>query len=247
MCRREAGDERLVREVDRHLNVLEEEYFQFGWPQSARRIDERDAVHQYGRAYFRITGQINGTTLAGTGRLPLVYAASRLHHPWLDLRIGLRLRAVDTSTGAFVYDQDGRMVARYASGSFFKGFARPWLGLHCVDTIRRDAAGQELEFQTRYDPRTDIATIVVRSDPATLAYTIDMQRDLVERLELNSSQAQHGRPIAGELAFTYYPDDDSTDAQFPEPRVTAVGAVRSGVRGMLWLLDVLDMRDGTTP
>lgn len=247
MCRREAGDERLVREVDRHLNVLEEEYFQFGWPQSARRIDERDAVHQYGRAYFRITGQINGTTLAGTGRLPLVYAASRLHHPWLDLRIGPRLRAVDTNVGAFVYDQDGRIVARYASGSFFAGLARPWQGLHCVDTVRRDAAGQELEFQTRYDSRTDRATILVRSEPAMLAYTIDMQRDLIERLELDSGPATNGRSIAGELAFTYSLDDDSTEAQFPEPRVTSAGAVRSDLRGMLWLLDVLEMRDRTTP
>ena len=247
MCRREAGGERLLREVDRHQNVLEEEYFQFGWPQSARRIDERDAVHRYGRAYFRITGQINGTTLSGTGRLPLVYAASRLHHPWLDLRLGQRLRAVDTSTGAFACDQEGRIIARYPSGSFFNGLARPWLGLHCVDTIRRDAARQELAFQTQYDARAGHATILVESEPTTLTYTIDMEKDLVERLELNSSQTSNGRSTAGELTFTYFPDDDSTEARFPEPRIAAAGAVSSGLHGMLWLLDVLEMRDGSTP
>jgi len=154
---------------------------------------------------------------------------------------------VDTSTGAFACDQEGRIIARYPSGSFFNGLARPWLGLHCVDTIRRDAARQELAFQTQYDARAGHATILVESEPTTLTYTIDMEKDLVERLELNSSQTSNGRSTAGELTFTYFPDDDSTEARFPEPRVAAAGAVSSGLHGMLWLLDVLEMRDGSTP
>jgi hypothetical protein len=247
MCTREGLDERAIRQVDRHLNVLEEEYFQFGWPQSARRVDERDAVHRYGRAYFRITGQINGMTLTGTGRLPLVYAASRLHPSWLDIRIGRKLRAVDTSEGAVLYDQDGRIVARYPSGSFFKGLARPWMGLHCLDTVRRDAAGQQLPFETRYDSRMDQAIVLVQSEPEALTYTIDMKKDLIERLELNSTGTKAGRAFAGELAFTYCPDDDSADAQFPEPRVAAAGAVKSNLRGMLWLWDVLETQDGAVP
>jgi len=247
MCRREEGQERRVRQVDRHVNVLEEEYFQFGWPQSARRVDERDAVHRLGRAYFRIHGQINGVALSGTGRLPLVYAASRLHYPWLEVRVGRRLRAVDTKEGAVVYDQDNRIVARYPGGSFFKGLGRPWLGLHSIDTVRRDAAEQQWPFQTRYDPRTDQATVTVQSEPAALTYTIDMDKDMVSRMELGSN-ATGGRPaVAGELAFTYFEDEDSSEDRFTEPRVSGSGVERSNTQGMLWLLDVLEVYDRAIP
>jgi RNA polymerase sigma-70 factor (ECF subfamily) len=246
MCRRQDGRERKVRQVDHHVNVLEEEYFQFGWPQSAQRIDERDGMHRLGRAYFRIDGQINGVTLSGTGRLPLVYAASRLHSPWLEIRFGQTLRAVDTKDGAAVYDQDNRIVARYPAGSFFKGLGRPWLGLHTLDTVRRDAAEQQWPFHTRYDSRTDQATITVQSEPAALTYAIDLDKDLINSLAF-SSDATTGRPaIAGELIFTYF-EEDSSDARFAEPRGVAGGAVKSSPQGILWLLNVLEMRDRANP
>jgi hypothetical protein len=247
MCRREEGQERRVRQVDRHVNVLEEEYFQFGWPQSARRVDERDAIHRHGRAYFRIHGQINGVTVAGAGRLPLVYAASRLHYPWLEVRIGRSLRVVDTREGAVVYDQDNRILARYAGGSFFRGLARPWLGLHSIDTIRRDAAEQQLPFQTQYDPRTDQATVIVQSEPVALTYTIDMDKDLVHRLELGADGATSRPSVTGELVFTYFEDEESSQAQFTEPRIGASGVGRSNPRGMLWLPDLLETREAANP
>lgn len=246
MCRREEGEERRVRQVDRHLNVLEEEYFQFGWPQSARRVDERDAIHRHGRTYFRIDGQINGITLSGTGRLPLVYAASRLHYPWLEVRIGQRLRAVDTKEGAVVYDQDNRIVAHYAAGSFFKGLARPWLGLHSIDTVRRDAAEQQLPFQTQYSSRTGQARVVVQSEPVALTYTIDMDKDLVDRLELGSTATADHPPVTGQLTFTYFEDEDAAQAEFTEPRVSTSSAEKSNAQGMLWLLEVLTMYDGAS-
>jgi RNA polymerase sigma-70 factor (ECF subfamily) len=247
MCRREEGQERRVRQVDRHVNVLEEEYFQFGWPQSARRVDERDAIHRHGRAYFRIHGQINGVTLSGAGRLPLVYAAGRLHSPWLEIRIGRTLRAVDTREGAVVYDRDNRIVARYVGGSFFRGLARPWQGLHAIDTIRRDAAEQQLPFQTRYDPRTDQATVIVQSEPVALTYTVDMDKDLLNRLQLGSDKTDSRPAIAGELVFTYFEDEDSSEAQFREPRIGTSGTGRSNPQGMLWLLDLLQTREAANP
>jgi RNA polymerase sigma-70 factor (ECF subfamily) len=246
MCRREEGEERTIRQVDRYVNVLEEEYFQFGWPQSARRVDERDAIHRQGRTYFHIHGQINGVTLSGAGRLPLVYAASRLHYPWLEIRFGPGLRVVDTREGAVVYDQDNRIAARYAGGSFFRGLARPWLGLHALDTIRRDAAEQQLPFQTRYDPRTDQATVVVQSAPVAVTYTIDMEKDLVNRLELSSDQSGTRSAITGELVFEYFEDEDSSEIEFTEPRVSP-GTAKSNARGMLWLADLLQTRAAPTP
>jgi len=244
MCRREGEKEQKTQEVDRHLNVLEEEYFQFGWPQSARRVDERDAMHRQGRAYFRIRGQINGVTLTGTGRLPLVYAASRPFFPWIELRIGNKLRAVDTKDGAVVYDQDNRVVARYASGSFFKGFARPWQGLHTIDTVRRDAAGQRLRFKTRYDDQAGQAWVTVQSDATDLTYVIDMEKDLLERLELGSEAAKSGLAATGQVEFTYIEDEDSAEATLAAPRVIPLGNPQPNPQGMLWLLNLLQTQDG---
>lgn len=248
MCRREEGNERMVRQVDRHVNVLEEEYFQFGWPQSARRVDDRDAIHRHGRAFFHVQGQLNGMTVSGAGCLPLTYyAASRMHSPWLELRIGPKLRLVDTRDGATIYNEDNRIVARYAGGTFFKGLARPWLGLHAIDAIRRDAAEQELRFQTRYDGQTDQATIVVESEPVPLTYRIDMTKDMLDHLELGSSETAGGPASVGDLTFTYHEDDDTAEAQFREPRIGVSTSAKSNPQGMLWLLDVLKMLEGTTP
>jgi hypothetical protein len=154
---------------------------------------------------------------------------------------------VDTKEGAAIYDQDNRIVARYPAGSFFKGLGRPWLGLHTIDTVRRDAAGQQLPFQTRYDSRTDQATVVVQSEPVALTYTIDMNKDLVNRLDLNSAATTGHPAVTGELLFTYLEEEDSSHAQFTEPRIAAGGAVKSSPQGILWLLDVLEMHDSANP
>lgn len=245
LSRRQDGQERRVQQLDRHTNVLEEEYFQFSWPQSARRVDERDEMHRLGRAYFFIDGQINGVLFSGAGRLPLVYAAARLHWPWLELRVGNKFRLIDTKDGAAVYDQDHRIVARYPAGSFFKGLGRPWLGLHTIDTVRRDAAEQQLPFQTQYDSRADQARVRVQAPVAVLTYTIDMDKDLIYRVEVGSSQTADRPAISGDLAFTYL--EDSSDIRFTEPRAPAGGTVRSSPQGLLWLLDVLEMYDRTNP
>ena len=243
MCRHQDGRERTVRQIDRHVNVLEEEYFQFGWPQSARRVDERDAIHRLGRAYFLIHGQINGVTFSGAGRMPLVYAASRIHCPWIEIRIGDKLRAVDTKDGAAIYDADNRIIARYPAGSFFKGLGRPWLGLHTIDTVRRDAAEQQMPFRTQYDSHTDQATVVVQAEPVAMTYTIDMDKDLIRRVELGSPETTEQPAFTGDLAFTYL--EDSSDAQFTEPRSPAGGATRASPQGILWLLDVLELHEQT--
>jgi len=177
--------------------------------------------------------------------MPLVYAASRLHYPWLEIRIGNRLRAVDTKDGAAIYDTDNRIIARYPAGSFFRGLGRPWQGLHTIDTVRRDAAEQQLPFRTQHDSRTDLGTVVVESEPAAITYTIDMDKDLIHRLVLDSPETTDHPAVTGDLAFTYL--EDSSDAQFTEPRAPAGGTTKPSPRGMLWLLGVLEMHNQTNP
>jgi hypothetical protein len=176
--------------------------------------------------------------VSGTGRLPFTFAARQSHYPWLELRIGSRVRAVDAKNGAIVYDRDGRIAARYASGGLFQGLARPWMGLHAIDTIRRDAARQQLRFQTEYDGGNN-AKVVVQTNAVTLVYTINMEQDTIERIALTSAQAEGSSAVSGEIEFTYLQDTDGASAPFPEPRVSTGGSRESNERGMLWLVRLL--------
>jgi len=237
VCEYPEGRKGEVRQVDRHPNVLQEEYFQFGWPQSAHVVDQRDPMHQRGWTYFRLHGQINGATVSGSGRLPFVYTARHLHYPWLALRLGPRWRAVDTKDGAVIYDPQGRVMAGHTRGSLFAGLARPWMGLHTIDTIRRDAAGQQLRFQTQYDGG-DQAKVIVDAGSTTLTYTINMKEDSIARITFTSDSAGEPPVVRGELEFTYLQDIDGVSAEFAEPRVGAAGPRESKPCGILWLVQL---------
>ncbi len=238
VCDRGEDGQDKIRQTDHHPFVLQEEYFQFGWPQSARVVDQRDPMHHRGWTYVRLHGQINGEPLTGTARLPFVYAASRARYPWLDLRLGREARAVDGKDGAVLYGRDGRVVAQYAAGSLLKGLARPWMGLHAIDTIRRDAAEQRLPFETRQEGG-DMARVTVQAGPMTLVYTINMQNDVVERIGFYPANAGTSGAPSGELEFAYLQDIDGASAEFVEPRAATDGARRPNARGMLWLTQLL--------
>ncbi len=239
VCEHTNDGKGAIRQVDRHPNVLQEEYFQFGWPQSAHVIDQRDTMHQRGWTYFRLRGQINGATISGTGRLPFVYTARHLHYPWLDLRLGRRWRAVDTKESAVICDQQGRIIARYASGGLFAGLARPWMGLHAIDTIRRDAAGQRLRYETQYDGG-DQAKVIVEAGSTTLTYTINLKEDTIARIAFTSGSAGRSHAVRGELEFTYLQDVEGVSAEFAEPRVSTAAPRESKPCGMLWLAQLLE-------
>jgi hypothetical protein len=238
ICDREADGNDRIRQTDHHPNVLEEEYFQFGWSQNVRVVDQRDAMHHRGWTYVRLRGQINGEPVTGTAQLPFVYAASRTHYPWLELRVGSGMRAVDTREGAVLYGRDGRVMAQYAPGSFFKGLARPWMGLHAIDTVRRDAAAQQLPFDTQYDGRA-YAQVTIQAGPMTLAYSINMEKDVVERVEFRRAGANAAASLSGELTLDYLQDLDGTPTEFAEPRAITGGVRRPNTRGMLWLTQLL--------
>ena len=104
-----------------------------------------------------------------------------------------------------------------------------------------------MPFQTQYNPRTDQATVIVQSEPVALTYTVDMDKDLLNRLQLGSDKTDSRPAIAGELVFTYFEDEDSSEAQFTEPRIGTSGTGRSNPQGMLWLLDLLQTREAANP
>jgi len=224
----DSGDK--VWRIGRHKNVLEEEYFQSDWPVSAKQVDQRDDMHRRGWTYFMMTGRINGKPVSGSGRIPFVYEASQLHTPWLELHLGGGGRIVDTGTEACVFDGNGKVIARYRGGSFFAGLGRPWMGLHTIDTVRRDAAKQQVWFETTYKLQEDKAEIILTCDRIELVYTIDMETDVIDKITFEVDNV-----VVGELMFSYLQDINDVAREFTEPRVRRNRKSKQNPSGLLWL------------
>jgi len=219
----------------RHYNVLDEDYFQSDWPASVRIVDNRDMMHKRGWTYFRISGQIDGERVSGSGRIPFVYATSGRYSPWLKLRLGDSLRIVDSPAEARVYGTRGALVARYEPGSFFKGLARPWMGLHAIDTVRRDAAEQRIWFETKHARGSDKAEVVVDCGQIDLVYTIDLGTDVIDEIAFWA-----GNDKRGQLSFSYLQNIEDVDDEFATPRTTSYRRPRRQGKGLLWLAQLTE-------
>ena len=188
---RKGGDEESNRlRIIQHYNVLDEEYFRYKWPPEAKVVDKRDIMHKRGWTYFKITGDINGKEVEGRGRIPFVYAASYRHWPWVELKVG----------------------ANSVNEAGFVGLGRPWMGLHAIDTVRRDAAKERIWFETRYNKRSGKADVVLRPLDKQIVYTVDMERDVIEQITFSTSDGREG-----ELKFSYLQEIDEAGNEFAEP------------------------------
>ncbi len=234
ISKRSGADGNKIWQIDRHSNVLEEEYFQSDWPASTTIIDNRDAMHGRGWTYFRISGRIDGQEVSGTGRIPFVYAASKRFGPWLHLKLADGLTIVDDGARACVLDRSGNTVAKYEGGSFFKGLGQPWMGLHTIDTVRRDAAEQHVAFETGNISSNDRAQVVLRCEKVRLVYTINMDTDVVEKIALTASDGSKG-----ELIFSYLEDIDNVGGEFVPPTVRSDRGPQQDHPGMLWLEELM--------
>jgi hypothetical protein len=91
----------------------------------------------------------------------------------------------------------------------FAGFSRPWMGMHTIDTVRRDA--EKEGFTHEIQPKTDgdMVEIIVTSEAGRIVYTVDVARDVISGISFSDK---------GELRFEYLKEVDGKEWQFREPR-----------------------------
>jgi len=217
----------------RHYNALEEDYLLPNWPATAQTIDNRDQMHKRGWTYFRIDGQINGRNLFGTGRLPFVYLYSKQYSPWIKLQVG-SLRIVDNYMQAYINGQSSTENRTYKGGSFFKGFCRPWMGLHTIDTVRRDAADERIWFDTKLMPDGRFAQVELTHEDAKIVYKIDMETDVVDEITISTERGD-----TANLKFSYLESVDGLDQEFLPPGKPENPAAAQGDPGILWLVQLM--------
>ena len=201
--------------TDYSFNTAGAAHFQYDWPADVPIIDDRDPMHKRGWTYFHITGKVNGREIAGRGRIPFVYEASKEHPAWMSLKVGDGLEITDCRSGAYVQRGDGT-VAAYPAGTFFKGLARPWMGMHAADVVRRDAVEQRVWFDSEYGRSETEVIIVLHCDNqhlnTDLVYTIDMENDLIREIGfIINDQAK------GSLTFSYLQNLPAAADEFTEP------------------------------
>ena len=206
---RRGGEENSGLWIVQHYNMLEEEYFQYKWPPQARVVDMRDSMHKRGWTYFKITGHIDDKQVRGRGRIPFVYATSQTHWPWVVLKVG-------------------DSIIKQAC---FAGLGRPWMGLHTIDTVRRDAARKWLWFETEYTPDETKLQVLVTCKEVKLLYTIDMEKDVIEKITFLVKDHPHG-----ELTFTYLQEIDNIGGEYADP----TGRPQREEQGLLWLMRLIE-------
>ncbi len=218
----------------RHFNVLDEQYFLYSWSARTKRLDNRDMMHKRGWTYFRVSGRIGDQAISGVGRLPFVDAARARYGAWLKLDVGERLKIGDNGQEARIYD-GSRLVASYAGGSFFAGLSRPWMGLHTIDTIRRDAAANRIWFETEPKGQGDAIEVVLTRGETKLRYAVNMDKDIIERIGILGESGREG-----ELVFSYLDEVDGIEDEFVAPRWKTLRKRHPGGPGVVWLMNLVD-------
>jgi RNA polymerase sigma-70 factor (ECF subfamily) len=232
-------------------NRLDGTAFAPDWPDTTRQIDDRDLMHKRGWTYFQIDGVIDDEPLSGYGRIPFFYNFVKDHSAWLVLNVGKRMKIVDSNDVAVVLDADGRETIRYAGNRFFKGLLRPWMGMHTIDLLRRDAARQQIPFETiqlsDYS-KTGLAEafyadvkIICRdkmdTQAATLEYQVEMKTDLLKSVDIQIYD-MHGQTHRAVLEFTYLQDISKLPPEIREPQTTPKTLPVLPDNGMRWLIDL---------
>jgi len=219
----------------RRSNVLEEGYFQSDWPTTAKVIDDRDVMHKRGWTYFRVTGQINGEKVSGMGRIPFVYATSARYSPWLKLRVG-SMTIVDSKNEAYVHSSPAQNVTKYQPGSFFKGFAKPWLGLHTIDIVRREAAAQRVRFETKHTAGSQFAQVELFHEGVRIIYNVDLETDVIDEITFSTDKGNKGN-----LKFSYIQAiNDVINGEFVSPSISTSGGTPKSGSGILWLVELAE-------
>ena len=212
------------------------ELFVYNWPADIPIVDDRDPMHKRGWTYFNVNGTTGEQEIAGRGCIPFFYNAIKEHPAWLTLKIGDDLEITDCSLGAYL-KRGGEILASYEPGTFFKGFARPWMGLHTANIVRRDAAEQRIWFHSEWAANEKDVIVDIsdkeQQNKTDLIYTIDMEDDVIKTITFDVD----GR-AAGSLIFSYMQEIDRPVAEFSEPVIPKSSMPLAQSPSIKWLISL---------
>jgi RNA polymerase sigma-70 factor (ECF subfamily) len=177
-----------------NYNALMEERFHYNWPAKTSVIDNRDALHKQGWCYFDMQGDFKGQKIIGYGRMPLRYSLIKQYPPLLALKIGSETEILNDGDVAALKNSNGR-------AAFFDGLSKPWMGLHCIDSIRRDAVLNGMTFDTQLLSGS-LCKVSVICENGIIEYTVDLHKDLIRSITFLDASGE----TCGHIAIEYTED-----------------------------------------
>jgi RNA polymerase sigma-70 factor (ECF subfamily) len=181
-----------------HYDALMEERFQYNWPAESIVIERRDSIHQQGWCYFTMKGTFKNREISGLGQVPFKYPISQTKPAWFAIKIDDVVELFDGGNNAVRKNSNGP-IASYPAQTFLTGLNKPWMGLHCIDTVRRDAALSKIAFKTELLSDEALCKVSLLHPKGTIEYTIDLYKDLIEKI---SFLDESGSPC-GDIIFQY--------------------------------------------
>jgi len=111
------------------------------------------------------------------------------------------------------------------------------MGLHTIDTVRRDAAQNRLWFETDMDAVEGRVRVTLTCQEAKLVYAINTEKDVIESI---SFFGQDG--VEGELRFSYLQEIGEVGGEFAAPRPVGLRRTAWSRLEGLWLEKLGDER-----
>lgn len=232
--KRDCGSDQFDLVPVYHHNMGSEEYFRYPFPADVPVDDQRDDLHRQGYCGFEVNGLWAGRQVRGGGQMPLVYGAKAKVQPRLILIFDNALFVEDTDQAAFF---SGSENVSFPSGSFFRYLARPWMGLHVLDTLRRDAASDGIVFETEYVQKTNQSLVTLLSGRTKLVFEIPMEKDWIDSISL-LRQRDGKWSQEGQLRLSYTLECDAVELLTISLPLRQVDAYREGPGN--WLMSLAD-------
>ncbi len=117
---------------------------------------------------------------------------------WFAIKIDDAIELFDSGNSAVMKNSNGS-IASYPAQTFLTGLNKPWIGLHCIDTVRRDAALSKIAFKTEMLSDEALCKVSLLHPKGTIEYTIDLYKDLIKKI---SFLDKSGSPC-GDIIFQY--------------------------------------------
>ena len=109
------------------------------------------------------------------------------------------------------------------------------MGLHTIDTVRRDAAAQQIEFDTEASPDGQYANVEVLCPGVKLVYKIDLKTDVVDEITFSTDDGN-----TGNLRFLYLQSVSGAGQEFIPPSKPLNEVVRKSSPGFTWLAQLME-------
>ena len=230
----------LGYQTDYEFNNLPLKTFDFGFDEPIASVaDERDEMRKRGWGYYQIEGKLDDREITGRARVPFFYNKCKEYPAWISIDIGGEIELVDCSQGAEMRNANGDVIASYPAGTFLKGLARPWMGMHVADVIRRDAVDKHIWFFSEWKDNEEDVVITLfdkenKSD-TNIIYTISYENDIINNIIFTS-----GEDITGSLEFTYLQNLDKETPEFKEPVLSENSDYTEEKPDTLWLMELAE-------